>query len=158
MFELFRRSNSGMAMCYFHAQEPLGRYGYRGRTGWSLWSGLGQFFFIGTALAECSHYHRKKWHHHTREPAIAGFCLQDGRHGERRWREKTWPLDGDLWRGTWQVFMSWELNLFHASHWISEPATAATAGCGFSSYVALLGFRLQWCSVDFFFGGFGWNK
>jgi hypothetical protein len=47
-----------------------------------------------------------------------------------------------------------KLNLFHASHWISEPATAATAGCGFSSYVALLGFRLQWCSVElpFFLG------
>ena len=41
-----------------------------------------------------------------------------------------------------------KLNLFHASHWISEPATAATAGCGSSSYVALLGFRLQLCSVE----------
>ena len=40
-----------------------------------------------------------------------------------------------------------KLNLFHASHWISEPATAATAGCGSSSYVALLGFRLEWNGV-----------
>ena len=45
---------------------------------------LANFFSLARPWRSVRITNREKLHHHTTEPAIAGFCLRDGRHGERR--------------------------------------------------------------------------